>query len=117
MYFQISDLIKGDSGNKSTYTQLKAGYKSYQKLLWPYVYGWSHPRCNKIKDNWPFLKINYKPFGPVIFEPSETSVNIRKVLCELHRDDKDTPATTLQWQSEIWKRGNNLTLYGANSDN
>ena len=112
----IDDLIKDDSVNASIYTELKTGYESYQKLLWPYVYAWSHPRCNKIKDNWPFLKINYKSSGPVIFDPSETSVNIRKVLCELHRDDKDTPETTLQWQDKIWKSGNNLTLYGATPD-
>ena len=112
----IDDLIRDDSGNAPIYTELKTSYESYQKLLWPYVYAWSHPRCNKIKDNWPFLKINYKSSGPVIFDPSETSVNIRKVLCELHRDDKDTPETTLQWQDKIWKSGNNLTLYGATPD-
>ena len=101
----IDDLIRDDSVNASIYTELKTGYESYQKLLWPYVYAWSHPRCNKIKDNWLFLKINYKPSGPIIFDPLETSVNIRRIM-QPYRTIKTLNHTTMARQ--IWKRGNNL---------
>ena len=76
----LFDLLKNNSTQKTKYDELLAEYMIFRGELFPYLYDWAHPACNRLKDNLPFLKIDFTPTGIQISEPEETECNIEFVL-------------------------------------
>ncbi|ANS04231.1 hypothetical protein [uncultured Mediterranean phage] len=102
-------LIDEMENNDSTNTKYRTFYNDYvvfQSDLRKDVYDWSHPRCNKIKKDHPYLKIDFKPSGITIYDPSETEDNIKRTFYELFRTE-DAPSTTIAWQNEVLNKGKN----------
>ena len=78
----IDEMENNDSTN-TKYRTFYSDYKAFQSDLRKDVYDWSHPRCNKIKKDHPYLKIDFKPSGITIYDPSETEDNIKilPIIC------------------------------------
>ena len=82
---EASKIIKSLQSKKKQpiYDDFYREYVTFQKMMWPKLYDWSHPACNEIKREFPFLKINFEPEGVVVVSPKETETNIKKLLGEL----------------------------------
>ena len=76
----LFDLLKNNSSQKDKYDELLKEYIIFRGELFPYLYDWAHPACNRLKDNLPFLKIDFTQNGPQIADVSETESNIEFVL-------------------------------------
>lgn len=76
----LFNLLKSNSNQSEKYDELLAEYKKFRGELFPYLYDWAHPACNRLKDNLPFLKIDFTSDGIKISEVSDTEANIEFVL-------------------------------------
>lgn len=71
------------------------------------VYKWSHPACNLIKNEYPFLKINFTDGGPIIQEP-EGCDSIKYVL-QMLWCSKDNRA--IEWRKKFDPENSTGDLY------
>lgn len=100
----LFDLLKSNSNSGDEYDKLLDDYKRFRGELFPYLYDWAHPACNRLKDNLPFLKIDFTSDGIKLSEVSETECNIEFVLqaimTGIHPSTKKPHSECVEWKQE-----------------
>ena len=98
----LFNLLKSNTNNPEKYDELLDEYKKFRGELFPYLYDWAHPACNRLKDNLPFLKIDFTSDGLKISEVSETEANIefvlQAVLTGIHPSTKKRHSECAEWK-------------------
>ena len=108
IYKQQQEKVKKDiSGGNYLFDQFYAKYESYQEGLHSLVYDWAHPQCNSIKDQHPYLRVDFTPGSVVVRNPTYTGNNIKRTLGELLRRDNKTPVHTRDWQRLVLRAQEN----------
>lgn len=98
----LFNLLKSNTNHPEKYDELLDEYKKFRGELFPYLYDWAHPACNRLKDNLPFLKIDFTSDGLKISEVSETEANIefvlQAVLTGIHPSTKKPHSECAEWK-------------------
>jgi len=76
----LFNLLKQNSNQGSKYDDLLKEYTQFRGELFPYLYDWAHPACNRLKSDLPFLQVDFTSEGPIIGDVAITSSNIEFVL-------------------------------------
>lgn len=88
-------------GNKK---QTRVGSKGSNQVDYTFpvcVYQWAHPACNLIKNEFPYLKIDFKATGPELGSESESIRNIVWTLKQLTEGDR---GMAKQWRSHFFNK-------------
>lgn len=98
----LFNLLKSNSNQSDKYDELLTEYKKFRGELFPYLYDWAHPACNRLKDNLPFLKIDFTIDGLKISEVSETEANVefvlQAILTGMHPSTKKPHSECVEWK-------------------
>ena len=92
-------------GNKK---QTRAGSRGPRRIGYTFpvcVYQWAHPACNLIKNEFPYLKIDFKATGPELGSESESIRNIVWTLKQLTEGDR---GMAQQWRLHFFNTTDKL---------
>ena len=99
---EMFSILKKNSLQGDKYDELLNEYKKFRGELFPYLYDWAHPACNRLKCALPFLKIDFTLDGPVIADVKDTSSNIEFVLQAIltgkHPNTQKVHTECMEWK-------------------
>jgi len=77
-YTTLIDSLK--SSDLQGYDTIDEEYRQFQKKIWSISYGWRHSMCNEVKQEYPFLTIDFRGEQIQIDHPEESENNIKRLL-------------------------------------